>query len=35
MGHLEVIQWGKGEGCPWDTMMCRVDLGIGHVATVE
>jgi hypothetical protein len=23
-GHLEVLQWARDNGCPWDAMTCEL-----------
>ena len=30
-GHLQVLQWLRGEGCPWDHWTCHHAVDKGHV----
>ena len=30
-GNLELVQWLRGEGCPWDYWTCVVAVATGHV----
>ena len=34
-GHLEVLQWLRAQGCPWDTWTCRTARCQGHVDVLE
>jgi hypothetical protein len=29
-GHLEVLQWLRANGCPWDTSTCHWAAANGH-----
>ena len=30
-GHLEVLQWARQNGCPWDEMTCTMAAWGGHL----
>ena len=30
-GNLELVQWLRGEGCPWDHWTCSLAVENGHV----
>jgi hypothetical protein len=30
-GHLEVLQWARANGCPWDKETCRLAAMGGHL----
>ena len=30
-GNLELVQWLRGEGCPWDHLTCGFAVLKGHV----
>ena len=34
-GHLEVLTWLHGTGCPWDEMTCRAAAARGHLDVVK
>ena len=34
-GHLEVRQWLRANGCPWDTDTCYQAVYHGHVETLR
>ena len=34
-GHLEVLQWLRGEGCPWDMETCYEAVDKGHVEVLR
>ena len=34
-GQLAVLQWLRGEGCPWDSSTCDNAVHYGHVETLR
>ena len=34
-GNLEVVQWLRGEGCPWDIRTCYMAVKKGHVEVLR
>ena len=32
---LEVLQWARGHGCPWDEMTCRAAVARGHLEVLK
>jgi len=34
-GHLEVLQWAREHGCPWDEWVCRLAAGGGHLHVLQ
>ena len=34
-GHLAILQWPRGQGCPWDIRMCAKAASGGHLAVLE
>ena len=34
-GHLQVLQWLRGEGCPWDHRTCYYAVDFGHVEVLR
>ena len=34
-GHLEVLQWARSEGCPWDNRTCSEAAGGGRLAVLQ
>jgi hypothetical protein len=34
-GHLEVLQWARANGCPWDEDTLRVARDEGHLEVVN
>ena len=34
-GNLELIQWLRGEGCPWDWITCYNAVALGHVEVLR
>ena len=34
-GNLELIQWLRGEGCPWDYLTCFNAVNKGHVEVLR
>ena len=34
-GHLEVLQWLRANGCPWDTDTCYHAVDQGHVEVLR
>ena len=30
-GQLEVLQWARANGCPWDNHTCRMAANGGHL----
>ena len=34
-GHLQVLQWLRGEGCPWNWRTCSRAVRYGHVETLR
>ena len=34
-GHLEVLQWLRANGCPWDVNTCRRAFAGGHYDMLE
>ena len=34
-GHLEVFQWARANGCPWDEMTCAYAAEGGHLEVLQ
>ena len=34
-GHLEVLQWARGEGCRWDIYTCLEAAAEGHLEVLQ
>ena len=34
-GNLELVQWLRGEGCPWDYGTCQLAVKFGHVEVLR
>ena len=34
-GHLEVLQWARANGCPWDETTCEAAVARGHLDVVQ
>ena len=34
-GHLEVLQWARGEGCDWDSKTCAHAAAGGHLEVLQ
>merc|ERR1711934_692323 len=34
-GHLEILQWLRSEGCPWDSRACSCAASGGHLETLK
>ena len=34
-GNLELVQWLRGEGCPWDSLMCSFAIEHDHVEVLR
>ncbi|KAL6076337.1 Ankyrin repeat domain-containing protein [Balamuthia mandrillaris] len=34
-GNLEMVQWAREQGCPWDETTCRLAARGGHLAVLE
>ena len=34
-GHLEVLQWARAHGCPWDARTCLMAARNGHLAVLQ
>ena len=34
-GNLELVQWLRGEGCPWDSSTCHFAVDKGHVEVLR
>ena len=34
-GNLELVQWLRGEGCPWDYLTCANAADKGHVEVLR
>ncbi|CAN0438640.1 unnamed protein product, partial [Ectocarpus fasciculatus] len=34
-GHLEVLQWARNNGCPWDEKTCSWAAGNGHLEVLQ
>ena len=34
-GNLELVQWLRGEGCPWDWKTCWYAIDKGHVEVLR
>ena len=34
-GNLELVQWLRGEGCPWSWVTCRCAVDLGHVEVLR
>ena len=34
-GNLELVQWLRGEGCPWDWWTCCLAVVRGHVEVLR
>ena len=34
-GYLEVLQWARAHGCPWDEMVCKEAAANGHREVLE
>ncbi|KAG5176403.1 hypothetical protein JKP88DRAFT_351103 [Tribonema minus] len=35
LGHLEVLQWARANGCPWDKSTCTLAASGGHLETLQ
>ena len=34
-GHLEVLQWARANGCPWDEDTCSAAANRGHLEVLQ
>jgi hypothetical protein len=34
-GHLEVLQWARRHGCPWDEYTCTAAAEEGHLEVLR
>jgi hypothetical protein len=34
-GHLEVLQWARQHGCPWDSRTCSYAAIAGHLDVLQ
>ena len=34
-GNLELVQWLRAEGCPWDHLVCDFAVDTGHVEVLR
>ena len=34
-GHLEVLQWARANGCPWDQRTCAYAATGGHLEVLQ
>merc|ERR1719420_1560972 len=34
-GHLEVLQWARAQGCPWNARTCAWAAKNGHLAVLQ
>ena len=34
-GHLEVLQWARANGCPWNVDTCYQAVGSGHLKVLQ
>ena len=34
-GNLQLVQWLRGEGCPWDSGTCYIAVKEGHVEVLR
>ena len=34
-GHLEVLQWARAHGCPWDSQTCYYAAENGHLEVLQ
>ena len=34
-GHLEVLQWAREHGCPWDKMTCQYAARFGQLEVLQ
>ena len=34
-GHLEVLQWARANGCPWDNRTCEAAAHGGHLEVLQ
>ena len=34
-GHLEVLQWARANGCPWDEWTCHNAAAGGHLEVLR
>ena len=34
-GHLEVLQWARANGCPWDERTCKRAAEGGHLKLLQ
>merc|ERR1719389_156775 len=34
-GHLEVLQWARAHGCPWDEVTCALAAENGHLEVLQ
>ena len=34
-GHLEVLQWARYNGCPWDEWTCALAASSGHLEVLQ
>ncbi len=34
-GHLEVLQWARSQGCPWDEWVCAYAAEGGHLEVLK
>ncbi|KAL6051432.1 Ankyrin repeat domain-containing protein [Balamuthia mandrillaris] len=35
LGHLEMLQWAKENGCPWDKLTCTWAAKEGHLKVLK
>ena len=34
-GNLQLVQWLRGKGCPWDKWTCQLAVDRGHVEVLR
>ena len=34
-GHLEVMQWARANGCPWDSLTCAYAAEGGYLEVLQ
>jgi len=34
-GHLDVVQWARKHGCPWDARACTIAAQHGHLEVLR
>jgi hypothetical protein len=34
-GHLEVLQWARANGAPWNKLTCAAAAGGGHLEVLQ